>query len=216
MEQQGLEVEMQPGCCATRLPVLSPFLLSSAAAHADLPLQRDLSNRLPADKQVNWVICRVSLATLTTDIWNKSALPDERASQKVASAVTQLPAIAGKIRLNTCTAGKGHGCDCRTVCIPGRQLKLSAYQAASRHDVKLADCREQMVLAQGQQAPWAKARSGACKGTNTRTHLFSLVQKSLPSVCYTFMQLIQVSSYSHEVTIEVLQDDLQGWLIPLL
>lgn len=52
MEQQGLEAGMQPGCCASRLPVLSPFLLSSAAAHADLPLQRGLSTRLPADKQV--------------------------------------------------------------------------------------------------------------------------------------------------------------------
>ena len=48
------------------------------------------------------------------------------------------------------------------------------------------------------------------------THLFSLVQKGLPGVCYTFMQLIQVSSYSHEVTVEVLQDDLEGWLMPLL
>ena len=70
MEQQGVEPGLQPGCCASRLPVLSPSLLSSAAAHADLPLRRGLSNRLPADKQVDRVNCRVSLA-LTTYLWNK-------------------------------------------------------------------------------------------------------------------------------------------------
>ncbi len=67
MEQQELEAGMQPGCCEPRLPVLLPSLLSSAAAHADLPLQRGLSNRLPADKQVDRVSCRViSLAPVTT------------------------------------------------------------------------------------------------------------------------------------------------------
>ena len=38
----------------------------------------------------------------------------------------------------------------------------------------------------------------------------------LPGVCHTLMQPVKVGSHSHKIAVHIVQDDLQGGLIPLL
>jgi len=113
VEQQGVEAGVQPGCFASGLPVLSPSLLSSSAAHADLPLQRGLSNCLPADKEVDQVVCRVF-----ADYSRINQMSSFRCKGLSESHQCRTSTLI-QVRLNTCTAAKGHGCDCRTDCILG-------------------------------------------------------------------------------------------------
>lgn len=47
-------------------------------------------------------------------------------------------------------------------------------------------------------------------------HLFLLVQEVLPGVCHSLVQPIKIGSHSHEVAVHIVQNDLQGGLLPLL
>lgn len=47
-------------------------------------------------------------------------------------------------------------------------------------------------------------------------HLFPPIQKVLSSIGYSFMQLVQVGGHSHEVAVHIVENDLQGGLLPFL